>query len=108
MSAAWFSSSYSLFVLQTCDQLAFPKSDPEDFALLLKPDITLRMDSKVMEEEALPGFLGLLPGFSGVGEAWLTGKGEDADSCLELLASLRSCTVMRTLSTACSTAQHTA
>ena len=50
--------------------LAFPRSDAEevcDLVLLLRLDITLRIDSRVMEEEALPGFLGLRPGLSGVG-----------------------------------------
>ena len=52
--------------------LAFPRSDAEeacDLVLLLRLDITLRIDSRLMEEEALPGFLGLRPGLSGVGFA---------------------------------------
>ena len=47
-----------------------------------------------MEEEALPGFLGLLPilGLAVDAEAWLgtAENGLAADSCLELLASRRS------------------
>lgn len=46
-----------------------------------------------MEEEALPGFLGLLPVLGLVtAEAWLgtAENGLAADSCLELLASRRS------------------
>lgn len=62
--------------------------------LLLKLDMTLRMDSRLMEDEALPGFLGLLPMFdlSTVGEGWVgtAEKGLAALSCLELLASRRS------------------
>ena len=56
--------------------------------------MTLRMDSTLMEEEALPNFLGLLPvtGLSVDAEAWLGAaeNGLAADSCLELLASRRS------------------
>ena len=78
--------------------------------LLLKLDMTLRMDSMLMEEEPLPGFLGLLPllGLSADAETWLgtAENGLAADSCLELLASRRSWTVMRTLSTACRPPGH--
>lgn len=78
--------------------------------LLLKLDMTLRMDSRLMEEEALPGFLGLLPvlGLSVGVMGWLgtAEKGLAALSCLELLASRRSCTVMRTRSTACMRPGH--
>ncbi len=52
--------------------LAFPRSDAEepcDLVLLLRLDITLRIDSRVIDEEALPGFLGLRPGLSGAGFA---------------------------------------
>ena len=92
------------------DQLPFPGIG--DLVLLLRLDITLRMDSRLMEaEEALPGFF---PDRSGVGAGLaakgpgarsgltvLAGKRLPADSCLEVLARRRSCTVIRTLSTAC-------
>lgn len=62
--------------------------------MLLKLDMTLRIDSRLMEEEALPGFLGLLPvlGLSMEVAGWLgtAEKGLAALSCLELLANRRS------------------
>lgn len=89
------------------------KSDADDalgLCLLLRLDITLRMDSKLMDEEPLLGFLGLWPTFGlSVGVKTWAGAAEEGPatvSCLELLARRRNCTVIRTLSTACTQPNH--